>query len=73
MTTEGVLVKSAAEQRVEAHYGRPIAEVLADFYQIHRYSQAAIAELCGVTRQTVVEWMQKWKIPTGYNRGEAEG
>lgn len=72
MTDIEFRVKSPAEQKVEAREGRPVPEILRDLYHGERkLSQEQIADELLVSRSTVVEWMQKFDIPTGYNRSEA--
>lgn len=68
-----VVLKSRTEQLVESRFdGRDIAEVLRDLYHgKRRLTQEQIAEELGVTRPTVVDWMKKYGIPTGYNRAES--
>jgi DNA-binding MarR family transcriptional regulator len=68
-----VVLKSRSEQLVEARFGgRDIAEILRDLYHGDRHlTQAQIADELGVTRPTVVDWMKRYDIPTGYNRAEA--
>lgn len=70
-----VTIKSRAEQLVEARFGgRDIAEILRDLYHgPRRLNQAQIARELRVSRPTVVDWMQRYEIPTGYNRGDADG
>lgn len=60
--------KSRAEQRVEAQTGREIPEVLRDLYHSRGLSQEQVAAELRVSRGTVIEWMRKYEIPTGYNR-----
>jgi transposase len=70
--SNGISFKSRTEQEVEARFGRTIAELLRDYYHgERRWSQARIAKEFQVDRGTVIEWMQKYDIPTGYNRDEA--
>jgi DNA-binding transcriptional regulator YiaG len=65
-----VTVKSRAEQLVEARFGgRDIADILRDLYHGPRHlTQQQIATELKVSRPTVVDWMQRYEIPTGYNR-----
>lgn len=66
-----VVIKSPAEQKVEARYGQDITEVLRNLYHgTERLTQDQMAARLGVSRSTVVEWMQKHGIPTGYNRSQ---
>ncbi len=68
--TDQPLFKSREEQAIEARLGRDIADVLREMYHDRRLSQAQIADELGVSRSTVVEWMQRRGIPTGYNRSQ---
>lgn len=65
------VLKSRAEQIIEARLGRDIRDVLRDLYQDRGLTQEQIAVELGITRSTVVEWMKRHQIPTGYNRAEA--
>jgi DNA-binding transcriptional regulator YiaG len=66
------VIKSRTEQQVEARFKRPIPELLRELYHgDRRLNQEQIAEELDVARSTVVEWMQRYEIPTGYNRSEA--
>lgn len=69
MSQQG-LFKSREEQAVEARFGRDITDILRDLYHERRLNQAQMAQELGVSRSTVVEWMQRRGIPTGYNRAE---
>jgi transposase len=62
------IFKSRAEQRIEAREGREIPVILRDLYHKQGQSQEQIAETLRVSRGTVIEWMRKYSIPTGYNR-----
>lgn len=65
------VARSREEQEIEAREKRPIDTILRDLYHgPRRLNQQAIAEELGVTRQTVIGWMQKHGIPTAYNRSE---
>ena len=69
MTDVNFSVKSRTEQLVEARLGRDLADVLRDLYHgPRRLTQEQIARELRVSRSTVVEWMQRYDIPTGYNR-----
>lgn len=67
--TDSIVFKSREEQAVEARYGQDIAAVLREMYHERRLSQAAMAAELGVNRTTVVDWMKRHRVPTGYNRG----
>lgn len=66
-----LVIKSPAEQRVEARFGgRDIAEILRQLYHVEKLTQAQMARRMRVGRGTVIEWMQKHSIPTGYNKAD---
>lgn len=71
--TDGFSFKSRSEQAVEARFGRDIATVLREMYHERRLSQAQMANELGVSRSTVVEWMQRHDVPTGYNKADSAG
>lgn len=72
MTDIEFRAKSQTEQIVEAREGRTIPEILRDLYHgERRLNQDQIAEELKVSRSTVIGWMRKYDIPTGYNRSEA--
>jgi DNA invertase Pin-like site-specific DNA recombinase len=48
--------KSAAEQRVEARLGRPVADLIKDGLEAGQ-SHSAIAKSLGVSRQTLERWI----------------
>ena len=65
-------IKSRTEQIIEARTGREIAELLRDLYHgERRLNQQQGADELGVSRSTVVDWMRRYGIETGYNRAEA--
>lgn len=71
MSADTPIYKSRQEQAVEARFGADITEVLRLLYHERGLSQADIAETLGVQRTTVVEWMKRHSIPTGYNRTQS--
>ena len=56
-------VKTRQEQLLEARFGSDIGSLLDRLYGSGK-SQQTIAEELGVTRQTVVRWMKRYRIPT---------
>lgn len=66
-----MIFKSRAEQRVEARTGREIPDLLREAYHDRGLTQQQIADELRVSRGAVIEWMQKYDIPTGYNRSVA--
>lgn len=68
MTDGTSIFKSRAEQRVEAREGRSVPELLRELYHDQGLSQEQIADRLAVSRGTVIEWMRKHSVPTGYNR-----
>lgn len=66
--TDQPIFKSRSEQAVEARFGRDVRGLLREMYHDRRLTQAQIADELGVSRGTVVDWMQRWDIPTGYNK-----
>lgn len=66
--TDSPIFKSRAEQRVEARFDATVPDLLRDLYVERGMSQEQVAQRLGVSRGTVVEWMRKHEIPTGYNR-----
>lgn len=67
-----VIVKSGAVQKVEAAFGgRDVRDILTDLYHEQKLSQAQIARRLKVDRSTVVDWMKRFDVATGYNRAEA--
>lgn len=66
-----VVIKSREVQIVEARFdGRDIADILRGLYHDDKLTQAQIARKLKVGRGTVVEWMQRYEIPTGYNKAD---
>lgn len=70
MTNGNVIFKSRAEQRVEAEFGIDVDAVLRFLYHDNGLNQEQIAARLRVSRSTVVEWMKRHSVPTGYNRAE---
>lgn len=66
---DNIVFKSREEQAIEARTGRDIASVLREMYHDRRLSQAQMAHELGVSRSTVIDWMKRHEVPTGYNRG----
>lgn len=62
------IFKSRTEQRIEAKFGLAVPDLLQDLYVVRGMSQGEVARRLGVSRSTVIDWMQKHQIPTGYNR-----
>jgi DNA-binding MurR/RpiR family transcriptional regulator len=54
------LIKSRAEQMVEAREGRPVPALLQELYVRRRMTQAQIATELGVSRATVIRWMTRY-------------
>jgi CRP-like cAMP-binding protein len=57
-------IKSRAMQLVEHRIGEPIEPALHRLYVVERKTQAEVAEALGVTRRTVIRWMQDFGIET---------
>lgn len=56
--------KSHARALVETRLGAPVRDLLVRHYTDGGMTQAEIADLFGVGRQTVVRWMAEEGIPT---------
>jgi len=66
-TYENVLLKSNAQQLLEARLGRALEDVLRDWYHRDGLTQAEIAEkLGGLNQSTVTRWMRQMGIPVRY-------
>jgi transposase len=63
--------KSRTEQIVEARLGRPVADALREMYHERGLSQQDIATELDVARSTVIDWMRRYGIESGYNRSGA--
>lgn len=72
MTTPDIAVKTAAEQVLEARYGKSVPDLLRQLYFVDGMSQRQMADTLGVHRSTVVRWMRAWSIPTRDRRAVKE-
>jgi len=59
-----IVFKSRGMQVVEAREGKPIDELLRDFYDTDGLTQEQIAERLGVSVSTVIRWMAQLGIET---------
>lgn len=67
-----VLLKSNAQQLLEGELGRPLEDVLDEWYRRDRLTQAEIAEkLGGLNQSTVTRWMRQLGIPVRYGSERA--
>lgn len=57
-------ILTAAEQDIEARFGRPIPELLRELYLDERLSQDKVGERLDVHRSTVYHWLKRYGIPT---------
>ncbi len=57
-------LKSRREQLVEHQHGAPVEVLLRRLYVTEGMSQAEVATTLGVSRDAVVGWMAKYRIPT---------
>lgn len=64
--------KSYAEQAVEHRHGATVAELIDRYYVREGRSQQQVADLMGVSRDTVIRWMADRGIPTRDRRALAE-
>lgn len=55
-------IKSYVEQVVRRRTGREVDEHLRELYIDRRFTDIEIAELLGVSRQTVTKWRRKYGI-----------
>jgi DNA-binding transcriptional regulator YiaG len=56
--------KTFAEQRVEARHGASAETLIRRLYVEQGLTQVEVAAALGVSRQTVLDWMSKYRIPT---------
>lgn len=56
--------KTPTEQRIEARFGRPADAVVRDLYVNSAMTQVQVAEVLGVNRIWVIEFMARSGIPT---------
>lgn len=63
--------KSRTEQIVEERLGRPVPDVLREMYHDRGLTQEQIAAELDVARSTVIDWMRRYGIESGYNRSGA--
>jgi len=61
-----VVLKSNAQQLLEASLGRPLEEALRDWYHRDGLTQIEIAEKLGLDQSTVTRWMRQFGIPVRY-------
>jgi DNA-binding XRE family transcriptional regulator len=57
-------LKSRREQLVEHQHGAPVEVLLRRLYVAEGLSQDAVAAALGVSRDAVIGWMKKYRIPT---------
>lgn len=70
MTDTAFPIKSRTEQIVEARIKRDVPSALREMYHDRKLNQEQIADELDVSRSTVIDWMQKYGIETGYNRAD---
>ena len=61
-----MVLKSTAQQMLEAELGRDLPALLEELYGRDGLSQAEIAEKLGLDASTVSRWMRQWGIPLRY-------
>lgn len=62
-----VVTKSTAQQILEAQFGRPLQDVLIEWYHRDGLTQMEIAEkLGGLDQSTVTRWMRQFGISVRY-------
>lgn len=62
-------------RQIEARYGRPAEEVLADLYMVRRMTTRQVADHLGVSQRQVHRWLVAMGIPRRHQRwdyGEAK-
>lgn len=65
--TANVVTKSAAQQILEGQLGRPLPDVLHEWYHRDGLTQAEIAaKLGGLDQSTVTRWMRQFGIAVRY-------
>ena len=57
-------VKSHAQQVIEQQIGEPIEVALERLYVEREMTQAQVASALGVSRQTVIKWLQDFGVET---------
>lgn len=67
--TTNVVLKSNAQQRLEARLGQPLETALRDMYHREGLTQIEIAERLGLDQSTVTRWMRQFGIPVRYGAG----
>lgn len=60
-----LILKTPAQQVLEASLGRPLAEYLREQYEGGR-TQAEIAADLGVLQSTLSRWMRQFGVPVRY-------
>ena len=64
-------LKSRREQLIEHEHGATVETLRRRLYVTEGLSQEQVAETLGVSRDAVVAWMKKYRIPTRDRRALA--
>lgn len=62
--TEQVVYRSKEMQRVEARYGRPLGELLNEWYHDEGLTLVEIGERLDLTKGAVSRWLERFGVET---------